>query len=518
MALLRFAPSPTGSLHLGGLRTVLFNHLLSRKLGGKWLLRIEDTDASRYVPGSVEELARGLDWAGLTPDYGPFQGGPHGPYYQSKRLDLYKSYADKLLEQRHAYRCFCSPDRLADTRTRLLKLGSNATYDRRCLDLTDEEVARRVRAGEKHVVRLLDTAVPVRASVSDLVFGVVKDVHTSLPTDTILLKSDMFPTYHLASVVDDHEMGITDVLRGEEWLPSLPLHLDLYACLRWNPPRFGHLPLLLNSDGTKMSKRASGMHVASFMAGNYEPEAVLNWLFILGLSRDAHEEDFFDMDGMLRRMRAPARTRGIGESQCIAQPSIDGFSSHRAILDHKKLLYLNRLHLRHKVQSPDAATQAAVARRAVDEIVRQLPQAAHVDAAYALKALQTEGDRVETLADLPAVSPYLFAPPDYTSEEAVKLRKAIPDETLSAVCRATCSHLEGAPWDQPVADWWPGVLADIKSTSASGNKHTMFTLRYVLTGRQHGPPVVDFLQLLGRKRTMARLAKALTQTALDSDE
>ncbi|EJD32923.1 Nucleotidylyl transferase [Auricularia subglabra TFB-10046 SS5] len=227
MALFRSAPLPTGSQHLGALHAVLFKLLLSQNQGREWLLRIEDIDAvrplrqqmlscscsakSRYVPGSVEELAREIDWTGLTRDYGHSQCGSHGPYHQvPDALDLYKSYADKLLERCHPSNTFCSPNRLADMRTWLPKLGRNATCCRRCPNLTDEEGTRRVRAVEKHLVRFLVRAssVPTPTPVLDPVFGLVKNVHTSLPTDTVLLKTDMFPTFHLASVFGDHDMGL----------------------------------------------------------------------------------------------------------------------------------------------------------------------------------------------------------------------------------------------------------------------------------------------------------------------
>lgn len=273
MVLLRFAPSPTGALHLGGLRTALYNYLFAKKHGGKWILRIEDTDAARYVPTAVDGIRNALAWAGLPHDFGPGIDGPHGPYFQSERLDLYHSYTRRLLESGHAYRCFCSPDKLAATREKLARTGSNATYDKSCLHLTEEEVARRVRAGERSIIRLNDDNLPDRASPTDIVFGVLRDAHASLPTDPVLLKSDLFPTYHLASVVDDHEMGITHVLRGEEWLPSLPLHLDLYSCLGLKPPLFAHLPILLNPNGTKMSKRNGDVSVLDFVRRGWEPES-----------------------------------------------------------------------------------------------------------------------------------------------------------------------------------------------------------------------------------------------------
>ncbi|KAG8688359.1 Glutamate--tRNA ligase mitochondrial, partial [Ceratobasidium sp. 395] len=189
---------------------------MARRLGGEWALRIEDTDRTRLVPGSVDNIRKGLEWAGAEYNHGPGIGGPHGPYVQSERLDLYHKYARKLLESGHAYRCFCSPDKLAETRNNLQRLGSNSTYDRTCLNLSEEETARRVRAGEKHIIRLNYGSVVEAKPEPDLVFGTsVQHTRAGLPTDPVLLKTDLFPTYHLASVVDDHEMEITHVLRGE---------------------------------------------------------------------------------------------------------------------------------------------------------------------------------------------------------------------------------------------------------------------------------------------------------------
>ncbi|KZW00732.1 hypothetical protein EXIGLDRAFT_738698 [Exidia glandulosa HHB12029] len=504
MALLRFAPSPTGSLHLGGLRTALFNHLLARKLGGTWLLRIEDTDATRYDPQSVAGIKAGLQWAGIAPE------NADAPYYQSQRLDLYHEHAKKLLDQRLAYRCFCSPDTLAETRQRLSSLGSNATYDRTCLHLTDEEVHRRLRAGHKHVVRLLDTAVPTRPSIADMVFGAFKDVHTSLSTDTVLLKSDNFPTYHLASVIDDHDMGVTHVVRGEEWLASLPLHLDLYACFGWKPPEFGHLPLLLNADGTKMSKRASGWKVSSFEESGFEPEAVLNWLFLLGLSTSTHDEEVFRLEEMLQRF------------------DLNHFSTHRAILDRSKLLHLNRSHIRRKAEEDDPKLLSRTQRVIKEEL------GTDVSVDEARTALKFAGDRVEVLPQLPAIAGYLFVEPNYASTEARKLKKSIPSEIYRQVCSDLLAALHPAPIITCMSDGnkayitklgdanpsldtddlherWAAALASVRNAlmknKTASPKQIMATLRHALTGMEHGPPLAEIVQALPPYQILWRLAR-----------
>ncbi|KAG5636923.1 hypothetical protein H0H81_006356 [Sphagnurus paluster] len=384
MALLRFAPSPTGQLHLGGLRMALYNHLYAKKVGGKWMMRIEDTDATRFVPGSVEGIRKALDWAGLEYDYGPGKEGPHAPYFQSERLDLYRSYSNKLLDSGHAYRCFCSPDKLNDTRERLARTGSNATYDKTCLHLTEEEVARKVRAGEKSVVRLNDGNLPKRPPATDLVFGNLRDAHASLATDPILLKTDLFPTYHLASVVDDHEMGITHVLRGEEWLLSYPLHLDLYACLNLPPPKFAHIPILLNPDGSKMSKRKGDVQVVDYIRRGWEPQAVLNWLALAGWGAKhepaavpASASDLASAGSGSHHPRpqliqkAPDSTTLMTLPEMIKDFELSALTHRSSSLDPAKLEYLNKHHLMNTWSTPQGLE--SLAERAHDRVKAEFP-------------------------------------------------------------------------------------------------------------------------------------------------
>ncbi|CAE6466273.1 unnamed protein product [Rhizoctonia solani] len=495
---LRFAPSPTGSLHLGGLRTALFNHVMAKKLGGQWALRIEDTDRSRFVPGSVDEIRKGLEWAGIMYDHGPGLGGPHAPYTQSERLDLYHQYTKKLLESGHAYRCFCGPDRLSETKEKLQKLGSNSTYDRACLNLSEEESARRVRAGEKHVVRLNDTTIQDVTIAPDLVFGTsVQHTHAGLPTDPILLKSDSFPTYHLASVVDDHEMEITHVLRGEEWLPSLPLHLDLYSALGLEPPKFGHLPLLLNPDGTKMSKRKGDVRVLDYMEKGWEPEAVVNWLALTGWnihrSTAEHEPgtpgDVMTLDNIIHTF------------------DLAHLTHRRTILDPGKLAFLNRHHLHRKVEGTDRF----IAERAAGIIRTTYPNA---DAQWCTKdyisrVLRVLSDRVIILQDIATAAPYFFQSPDYTSDAAVSLRKTVKGDTYPRILKQALIALEAVPYEDVTK--LSDALGSIKNELGVGTRDVMNTLRHVLTGSKIGPSVVEILGLLGPERTSARLNAALKE-------
>ncbi|KAG6831645.1 hypothetical protein H0H92_008722 [Tricholoma furcatifolium] len=412
MVLLRFAPSPTGQLHLGGLRMALYNYLYAKRVGGKWMMRVEDTDATadkfnktRFVPDSVDGIRKALDWAGLEYDYGPGKDGPHAPYFQSERLDLYRSYAKKLLDSGHAYRCFCSVDKMTETRERLARSGSNKTYDKTCLHLTDEEVARRVRAGEKSVIRLnvsfitssphivwllkcftlaQDGNLPVRPPSTDLVFGNLKDAHLSLSTDPILLKTDLFPTYHLASVVDDHEMGITHVLRGEEWLLSYPLHLDLYSCLGLKPPHFAHIPILLNPDGTKMSKRKGDVQVIDYIRGGWEPQAVLNWLALAGWGAKHEmpspaEASHSPRHGRLLQL-APDSTHVMTLSEMIKEFELSALTQRSSSLDPAKLEYLNKHHLMRLWETPDGLQ--SLAERVHDEVKAAFPTSPYTSIAY----------------------------------------------------------------------------------------------------------------------------------------
>ncbi|MDX1440658.1 MAG: glutamate--tRNA ligase, partial [Rubricoccaceae bacterium] len=305
----RFAPSPTGLLHIGGLRTALYNFLLARKHGGTFILRIEDTDRSRYVPKAEQDIIDSLHWAGMDFDEGPGKGGPHAPYYQSERGDLYKAAAEKLLTDGHAYIAFDTPEDIEAMRERL-KTKENPTpkYDLKTrsemtnsLTLSEEEVQKRLGAGEEYVVRLL---VPDEETVRfhDLVRGDV-EFETAQVDDQVLVKSDGMPTYHLANVVDDHAMEITHVIRGEEWLSSVPKHMLLYRFLGYEPPQMAHLPLIMSPTGGKLSKRSADklgipVNVKQYREAGYEPEALVNFLAFLGWNPGT-EQEVFTMDELI---------------------------------------------------------------------------------------------------------------------------------------------------------------------------------------------------------------------------
>jgi glutamyl-tRNA synthetase len=332
-ARLRFAPSPTGRLHIGGLRTALFNWLYARHTGGQFILRIEDTDLNRFDPESLDDLKTGLRWLGLEWDEGPEVGGPYGPYVQSERKELYQQYAEQLIEEGAAYRCYCSEERLAAMREEQRKKKQSIGYDRHCRYLSDAERADKEAAGLPSVVRF---AMPIEGTTTfpDLLRGDVV-IDNSRLQDYVLLKSDGMPTYHLAVVVDDHLMEITHVVRTEEWLPTAPLHKLIYQALDWQMPIFVHAPVILDPSGQgKMSKRKKvvgdkeyPVQVNEFIAAGYVPEAVFNFLVKVGWSHGGDQEI-------------------ISRQEAIAQFDLRDISPAAAAMNYDKLDWLNGVYIR----------------------------------------------------------------------------------------------------------------------------------------------------------------------------
>lgn len=287
----RYPPSPTGLQHIGGVRTALFNYFFARANGGTFILRIEDTDRTRSTEDAVQDLYDTLSWLGLEWDEGPDKGGNYGPYIQSQRTALYTEYAAKLIASGHAYKCFCSTERIESLRKEQEEKKLRTGYDGHCRNLSPEMIAGYESGNVPHVVRF---RVPDRGKTAfyDILLGEISSRNEDIPQDPILMKSDGFPTYHLANVVDDHLMEITHILRAQEWLPSVPLHVLLYDAFGWSPPVFCHLPLVLGKDGQKLSKRHGSTAVKDYREAGYLPEAVINYLTLVGWSYDDKREFF----------------------------------------------------------------------------------------------------------------------------------------------------------------------------------------------------------------------------------
>ena len=325
MVRLRFAPSPTGYLHVGGLRTALFCWFYVRQQGGKFIFRLEDTDQKRLVEGAENDLIRMLEWAGIDLDEGPGIGGESGPYRQSERIEIYSRHVRKLLDDENAYHCFCSAERLEKLKAGQRAKGDTPRYDGFCRRLSKAEVSRRLGEGDQHVVRMKVPEIPETLVLDDLIRGSVS-IETSQTEDQVLVKSDGFPTYHLAVVVDDHLMNITHVVRGEEWLSSFPKHLLLYRFLGWDPPRFAHLPLILNPDKSKLSKRQGDVAVEDFRSQGYLPEALVNFISLLGWS-PAQDQELFSL------------------SELLEEFSFERVNKSGAVFDREKLNWMNQQYI-----------------------------------------------------------------------------------------------------------------------------------------------------------------------------
>jgi glutamyl-tRNA synthetase len=323
----RFAPSPTGHLHVGSLRTALYNYLFAKKNGGKFILRIEDTDQQRKVESAIENIIDTLEWTGINPDEGPGIGGEFGSYIQSERLEFYKKQMQILLEKGYAYPCFCSPERLRELRELQKIQGMQPGYDNRCRDLSAKEVERRKKSGEPYVIRL---KLPLEGEVviNDLIHGEISFPCKQLD-DQIIVKSDGFPTYHLANVVDDYYMQISHVIRGEEWLPSTPKHKLLYEYFGWETPQFAHLPLLLNPNRSKLSKRQGDVAVEDYRKQGYLPETLINFLTLLGWNPGSNRE-IFSLEELVEAF------------------SLDNVGKSGSIFNLEKLKWMNGYYIRNK--------------------------------------------------------------------------------------------------------------------------------------------------------------------------
>lgn len=478
----RFAPSPTGFLHIGSLRTALYNYLFAKHHGGTCILRIEDTDRTRFVEGAIEEQISSLAWAGVTFDEGPHVGGDHGPYTQSERFDLYRDYGMKLVANGTAYYAFDTAEELDAMRARQQHAGIAPKYDRSSMrnqyTLGELETARLLDENAAHVIRL---KVPLQQDIrfNDLIRGEVV-VNGREIDDQILLKSDGFPTYHLANVVDDHFMEITHVIRAEEWLPSTPKHIILYQAFGWEPPTFAHVPLLLNPDRSKMSKRHGDVMVRDFATKGFFPDALVNFVALCGWNPGTDNE-FFSM-----------------------QELIDAFTLERvnkagAIFDYQKLNWMNGEYLKN---------------RNVHDLARELHPMliergyAYIDAGYVADVIELVRERVAFLADITEFADYLFGDTlvPLTPEAQEVLAK------VSTLKTALQTFRNGLDADVLASqDAFKGLAQTAADAAGVKQGSLMKPLRLVLTHREVGADLFRTLQLIGVDRCLQRLDTYLAQ-------
>jgi len=471
----RFAPSPTGYLHVGGARTALFNWLYARHHNGTFILRIEDTDRTRYREDALQDLLDGLRWLGLEWDEGPEVGGDYGPYFQSQRLGLYQEYARKLVNEGHAYKCYCSPERLAGLRQRQ-RGGSQTGYDRRCRTLTARERADYEAQGIVPVIRL---AVPLEGQTSfhDVIHGDTM-VENSTLDDIVLLKSDGYPTYHLANVVDDHLMEISHIMRADEWLPSVPRHVLLYRAFGWEIPIYAHLPVILSPTGKgKLSKRHGGVAVRDFRQEGYLPEAMVNFLARLGWSYDDKTEFF---------------TR----QELIEKFDLEGVNKSPAAFSYDKLDWMNGIYIR-QLELDDLAGRLL-------PFLTGAGLPAELTTVRRIAPLVQE--RLKKLAEVVEWTDFFFKTElDYDPQLLVG-KKMTAAQSL-AVLRRTREALAGLPaFDEGTLEPALRALAEEMGLKAG---QLLGVIRLAVTGKEVAPPLFGTLAILGKERVLQRLDKAM---------
>ena len=458
----RYAPSPTGALHLGGARTALFNYLFARQKGGQFLLRIEDTDRARLKPGSQASIEEGLRWLGMNWD--------EPPIVQSERKPIYQQAAQTLLPSGAAYRCFCTPERLEQMRAEQRARHEPERYDRRCRAIPRHESDARAAAGERFVIR---QAMPIDGTTSfhDLVMGTVTFRNDTLD-DHVLLKSDGFPTYHLAFAVDDHAMRISHVIRGDGWLPSAPKHLLLFQAFNWLPPAFAHLPLVLGPDKKPLAKRHGAKDVLEYRDAGYLPEAVDNFIAFLGWSPGT-EQDIFTLDELIHAF-------DLGKIQ--ASP---------AIANLERLEWLNGQFIRRLRPDALAARIAAQMPVASAEVLRPL--------------VPLVQERLRTLQEAPDMLRFFFEEPTISKPEQL-IPKGRDAAAAASAIRLTAKALA------ELSDWAPEAiepaLRGLAERIGWPSRDLFMTLRVAITGRTVTPPLIESMGRLKKDQVLARLDRA----------
>jgi glutamyl-tRNA synthetase len=488
----RYAPSPTGLQHVGGIRTALFNYLFARSRGGKFILRLEDTDRSRSDALYVQNLYDTFDWLGIRWDEGPDAdqrsgGGPFAPYVQSERTELYAKYAEELVRMDRAYYCFCSAERIDRIRQEREAARSSETgYDRYCRSIPTEEAVRRASAGEAYTVRL---KIPLGETTRfhDQLLGDIEWKNDDVNPDPVLLKSDGFPTYHLANVIDDHLMEISHVLRAQEWLASTPLHVIMYRSFGWEPPRYCHLPMVMGQDGKKLSKRHGATSIDEFRRQGYLPEALINYVALLGASYEEGKDMY-----------------SLAELEKLF--SIDKLNKAPAVFDYKRLEWFNGQYIRMKSDAELAAlclpTAAAKGLFGADGAEPSAEQRSLFTAAMPLIR-----ERLTFLHEAADKIAYLFGEPPLPAAQEFIPKKSDLAETVNLLRlgRGLARPLAEAADDADAE----AFIKEQAEKNAVKLGDLMMPLRVAITGSRVSPPLFGSLRLLGAERSLARVDKAL---------
>lgn len=479
----RYAPSPTGLQHIGGVRTALFNYFFARSQGGSFILRIEDTDQTRYSDEALEDLYETLEWLGISCDEGPRVGGSYGPYVQSERFKIYQEQAEALIAAGKAYRCYCSSERLEEVREQQIASKSEVIgYDRHCRDLSEAERRKLEASGLPSVIRL---KVPLEGKTTfhDLLMGDITRRNRDINPDPVLLKTDGFPTYHLANVIDDHMMQITHIMRAQEWIPSGALHVILYEAFGWEPPIFCHLPMVMGKDGQKLSKRHGSTAVREFREQGYLPEALINYVSLVGWSYDGSREFFTKAD--LEELF-----------------SLEKISKSPGVFDYKKLEWYNGIYIRQKSDEE------------LSELLLPYLQAAHhIDVEPSdeqmalLKALTpVVKERLKLLSDVVEMTRYLFVDIPAPTLEQLLPKGQTGEVTLQAL-KASIEIIKrlGTLSDEECEAELQALAERLELKLGS----LFMPIRIAVTGSRVSPPLFDSIRLVGLEKALQRLARAV---------
>ncbi|MFC2056589.1 glutamate--tRNA ligase [Chloroflexota bacterium] len=478
----RFAPSPTGFPHVGNIRTALFAWLFARRYGGSFIVRIEDTDVARRVKGAVEAILDSLKWLGLDWDEGPEVGGEHGPYFQSQRLDLYRYVAQELIWQDDAYYCYCSPERLEEMRADQVRRKQPPGYDRHCRVLSEEERAQKESEGIVPVIRF-KTPILGQTRFTDLIWGEVTFLNSTLD-DLVLLKSDGYPTYHLANVVDDHEMEISHIIRAEEWLSSTPRHVLLYQALGFELPQFAHMPMLFGSDRAKLSKRHGAVSINEFQKQGYLPEAMVNFLALLGWSLDD-------------------KTEILSRQQLIENFSLERVSKAAAIFNREKLNWMNGVYIR-SLSLEDFTQQA------LPFLNSDLPRRVNrpLSTVYVKQMMSLIQERAKTLTEVPELVEFFFVEAlGYDAD--LLIGKDMTQESTTKALGISQQRLEKVePFDTESLE---ALLRPLAVELGLKTGQLFGTLRVAVTGQTAAPPLFQTMAVLGKERCLKRIEAALNK-------
>lgn len=492
----RFAPSPTGYLHVGGLRTALYNYLFAKKMKGDFIIRIEDTDQSRKIVDAQHNLIKTLGWAGIVPDESPEHGGGFGPYVQSQRLHLYSEYCERLLEDKNAYYCFSTPEELEEHRQLQLKQGLQPKYNRKWLpeemggSMPSSEICKKLEEGAPYVIRM---KVPDYVSVwfEDIIRGPV-EFDSSTIDDQVLMKSDGFPTYHFASVVDDHLMEFTHIIRGEEWLPSMPKHLLLYEFFGWEPPKFAHLPLLLNPDRSKLSKRQGDVAVEDYIRKGYSSEAIVNFVALLGWNKgEGSEQEVYSLEELIEAF------------------SLERVGRAGSVFNVEKLNWLEKQYIRNRpaeqiIKSIKPLLASELARRTPELSVEQITSDRYLE-----QVIDLMRERVGFEHEFVTFSSYFFFEPEGYEADALKKRWTADTNGLLGEFCQTLELLE--PF---TAEAIESALREFAGRRGVKTAALIHPIRILVSGVSFGPSLYHMLEVLGRTAVLRRLSRGLERVVV----